>query len=99
MKKYPRSQLFNFVKKSAAVLLALEVGLFGGVYYVYHRMNTDRDFRYYMSNNYSSGLEVFYSVGEFFNNKDQTRQFDQHIWSKQFPAIREKQEESVAKQE
>ncbi|KAK8721041.1 hypothetical protein OTU49_012960 [Cherax quadricarinatus] len=99
MKKYPRSQLFSFIKKSAAVLFALEVGAFGGLYYVYNRMNTDRDFRYYMSNNYSFGLEVFYSVGEYLNKQDKTREFDQHIWSKQFPVSDSKREESLVKQE
>lgn len=42
MRRHPRSRLFNFIKKGAAVLFAVEVGVFSGVYYVYHRMNTDR---------------------------------------------------------
>ncbi|XP_042238962.1 uncharacterized protein LOC121877328 isoform X2 [Homarus americanus] len=99
MRKYPQSRLFNFIKKSAAVLLAVEVGIFGGIYYVYHRMNTDRDFRYYMNNSYTFGLEAFYSVGEFFNKQDRTRQLDQRVWAKQFPVIGNKLEESPEKQE
>ncbi|KAK4317037.1 hypothetical protein Pmani_011849 [Petrolisthes manimaculis] len=85
MRKPPRPQTFNFIKKGAAVLLAVEVGIFGGIYYVYHRMNTDRDYRYYMSRNYSSALEVFYSVGEYFNTKDQTRRLDQRVWAAEYP--------------
>ncbi|KAK3884591.1 hypothetical protein Pcinc_011147 [Petrolisthes cinctipes] len=93
MRKLPRPQTFNFIKKGAAVLLAVEVGIFGGIYYVYHRMNTDRDYRYYMSRNYSSALEVFYSVGEYFNTKDQTRQLDQRVWTAEYP---EKSSEQAA---
>ncbi|KAK8384545.1 hypothetical protein O3P69_014252 [Scylla paramamosain] len=84
MKKYPRSQTVSLVKKGATALFVLEVGVFAGLYYVYHRMNTDRDFRYYMKNNYSTGLEAFYTVGEFMNSEDRTRRFDEAVWAQQF---------------
>lgn len=83
MRKQPKSQTISFIKKGAAFLLAAEVFAFAGCYYVYHRMNTDRDFRYYMKNNYPFALEGFYSVGEFFQSKDQTRKIDSNIWSVQ----------------
>lgn len=84
MRKYPKSQTVNLVKKGAGVLLILEIGAFGAFYHVYHRMNTERDFRYYMKNNYSFGLESYYQVGEFFDKNNRTRQLDEAIWAQQF---------------
>ncbi|KAK7070890.1 hypothetical protein SK128_019782 [Halocaridina rubra] len=85
MRKHPKSHTFRLIKKGAAILFAAEVTIFAGCYYVYHRMNTQRDFRHYMSNNYPYALEAYYSVGEFFNSANKTRQIDQNIWIKQFP--------------
>jgi len=85
MKKHPQPIVFGLIKKGAAFLLAAEVVLFGGSYYVYHRMNTERDFRHYMHQNYNFALESFYKVGEFANQADQTRLLDEAIWSKQYP--------------
>lgn len=87
MKKHPKSQTISFIKRGAAFLLGAELIAFSGCYYVYHRMNTDRDFRYYMNNNYPFGLEAYYSVGEFFQPLNQTRKFDQNIWANQYPGI------------
>lgn len=90
MRKQPRSQFINLVKKGAAAVFIAEVGAFGVCYYIYHHMNTDRDFRYYMKNNYSFALESFYTLGEYMNKTDQTRKIDNIIWSKQFPVISER---------
>jgi len=80
MRKQATPKLFNFVKKTAGIIFAAEVGAFGLCYYVYHRMNTDRDYRLYLRDNYSFALESFYSIGEFMNANDQTRKVDDMIW-------------------
>jgi len=85
MKKHAQPKIFGLIKKGAAYLLAAELVAFGGAYYVYHRMNTERDFRYYMHKNYNFALESFYTVGEYFQPANQTRLLDEAIWSKQHP--------------
>lgn len=97
MRKQPKSQFVNLVKKLAAAVFIAEVGAFGASYYFYHRMNTDRDFRYYMKNNFNFALESFYTLGEYMNKADQTRKIDHIIWSNQYPVISERQDDLAGK--
>ncbi|KAJ9594416.1 hypothetical protein L9F63_014141 [Diploptera punctata] len=52
------------IRLGAKVLLVAEGILFAVSYGIWYRMNTSRDFRLYMHNNYSSILEGYYKLGE-----------------------------------
>ncbi|XP_054759612.2 protein CEBPZOS-like [Lytechinus pictus] len=56
-----------------------EIGFFGAAYYVWHRMNTQQDFRKYMHESHPKVLELFYKGAEFGGFKD-ARQQDYATW-------------------
>ncbi|KAK9753444.1 hypothetical protein QE152_g1980 [Popillia japonica] len=60
--KGSKSQNIRFVRKAATVLFVAEGLFFLGCYGVWHKLNTDRDFRKYMHHNYPSTLEYYYSL-------------------------------------
>ncbi|PSN50188.1 hypothetical protein C0J52_06658 [Blattella germanica] len=64
LKKSPKPQYIRYIKGSAKVLFAVEAVLFAASYGIWYRMNTSRDFRLYMHNNYSWILEGYYKIGE-----------------------------------
>lgn len=70
---------WKFVKSSAKVLFVVEVFLFAGSYGVYHRMNTNREFRRYVNENYPFVLDYYYKVGEVIGNSN-LRQIDAARW-------------------
>lgn len=39
-------------------------------------------------------FSVYYSVGEFFNERDHTRRLDQQVWAQQFPVTGNKQQDN-----
>ncbi|XP_071484717.1 protein CEBPZOS-like [Diadema antillarum] len=64
--KYATPRLWTGMKW----LLYAEIGLFGAAYYVWHRMNTNQDFRKHMHEKHPTVLEVFYRAAEFGGIKD-----------------------------
>lgn len=79
LKKIPKPTIWRFVKTSAKTLFVIEAVLFACSYGIYYRMNTNRDFRQYMNDNFPYFLEGFYTVGELFGDKKQ-RELDANIW-------------------
>ncbi|GLH01926.1 Uncharacterized protein GBIM_07986 [Gryllus bimaculatus] len=81
MKKYPISTFRKTVAKVAGVLFVVEGLAFVGAYGVWHKMNTSRDFRYYMYNNHNWALEMFYKCGEFMSSTSSCRKADLLAWT------------------
>lgn len=77
--KTPKSGFWKFVKTSAKVLFVIEAVCFAGSYAVYHRMNTNREFRQYINENCPFLLDYYYKFGEFLGNS-KLREVDATIW-------------------
>jgi tubulin-specific chaperone C, putative len=70
-------KLFPFVK----AFIAFEVGLFLGSYYIFHRLSTQRDFRYYCHQNWKLSLEYYYKFLKLMGDKEeQLKRQDYEIW-------------------
>jgi len=82
MKKYPKgSGIRLFLRRLLGGAIIAESIAFVGTYYVYNRMNHDRDYRYYMSKNCNPILELYYQIGEFGNPRIKTREQDRLTWT------------------
>jgi len=79
----PRSEFLKYLVKSAKILFVLEVVSFGATYLVWHRMNTNRDFRQYMNDNFPIVLDGYYSFGEFMGRDSRIRAVDRAYWDNQ----------------
>ncbi|XP_070578277.1 protein CEBPZOS-like [Ptychodera flava] len=69
----------NRLKRGFKVLLVAEGVCFLGAYYVFHRMNTDQDYRHMMHKKWPSVLELFYKSAEWGGIKD-ARENDYKTW-------------------
>ncbi|VVC88145.1 uncharacterized protein LOC126968022 isoform X2 [Leptidea sinapis] len=75
----PKSKLKSILKWTAGTIFVVEVTGVAVTYGLWYRLNTERDFRLYMHNNYSWLLEGYYSIGERFGGL-KTREQDKIIW-------------------
>lgn len=82
LQKRPKSQLLKKFSGVLKTLFVAETILFAGSYYVWYRMNTSRDFRLFMHNNYSWALDGYYSIGEYLSHNDLRKQ-DIDIWDRE----------------
>lgn len=80
--KTPKSSTWKFIKGSAKIIFVAEVIGFAVSYGVYHRMNTSREFRLYVNENFPFALDYYYKIGETFGNNNQ-RQIDSTYWRAQ----------------
>lgn len=79
MKKYPRDVRFRFPRLFKG-FIALEIIVAAGSYLVWHRLNTSRNFRKLMHEEFPSVLEGYYSLGEKFDSTNNIRSSDLHFW-------------------
>ncbi|XP_055680857.1 uncharacterized protein LOC129788651 isoform X2 [Lutzomyia longipalpis] len=77
-----KSHLWKIFKRSLGIGLAAEFVFLAGSYAVWHRMNTNSEFRKYMNENFPFALEGFYRVGEFLGKGAEIRQLDNSEWNK-----------------
>lgn len=77
--KTPKPAFWKFLKGSAKVLFIAEAVCFAATYGVYYRMNTNREFRHYINENFPFALDYFYKVGEVLGNSN-LRQLDSVVW-------------------
>ncbi|CAH3014354.1 unnamed protein product [Porites evermanni] len=70
----------NFRKFVKAAIVG-EVVLCLGAYRVWHQMNTSRDYRKWMNENYPSILEAFYKTAEI-GGYSGAREADAEAWAK-----------------
>ncbi|XP_062549235.1 protein CEBPZOS [Armigeres subalbatus] len=71
------------IKKTALWLIAAEAIGFGVTYAGWYRLNTNRDFRHYVKENYPTILESYYQLGEFLGGDSAIRSLDEQIWVQQ----------------
>lgn len=71
------------VKRTALVLIAAEAIAFGVTYAGWYRLNTNRDLRHYVKENYPTVLESYYQVGEFLGGDSSIRNLDEQIWAQE----------------
>lgn len=71
------------VKKTALVLIVAEAIAFGVSYAGWYRLNTDRELRHYVKENYPTVLESYYQLGEFLSKDNSIRNLDNQIWAQQ----------------
>lgn len=71
------------IKKTALVLIAAEAIAFGVSYAGWYRLNTDREYRHYVKENYPTILESYYQIGEFLSKDSSIRKVDEQIWAQE----------------
>ncbi|XP_065095243.1 uncharacterized protein LOC135717203 [Ochlerotatus camptorhynchus] len=71
------------IKNTAKILIAVEAVAFGVTYAGWYRLNTSRDLRHYVKENYPVILESYYQVGEFLGGDTSIRTHDEQIWSQE----------------
>ncbi|XP_055539148.1 uncharacterized protein LOC129726460 [Wyeomyia smithii] len=73
----------KWIKKTAVFLIAAETIAFAVSYLGWHRLNTSRDFRHYVRDNYPLILESYYQVGEYIGGDEKIRRHDELIWKQE----------------
>ncbi|XP_055709671.1 protein CEBPZOS [Phlebotomus papatasi] len=81
IRKSEKSPVWKIIKRGIGIGIAAEVAFLVGSYAVWHRMNTNSDFRKYMHENYPYFLEGFYRVGELLGKGAEIRQLDATQWN------------------
>lgn len=81
MKKQPKRTFSSSIKKVIGIAVLAEFVAVVGSYLVYHKLNTDRDFRYYVKENYSPILEGYYKLGEYADSTNAMRKVDEKLWN------------------
>uniref|UniRef100_A0A1L8DD85 Uncharacterized protein n=1 Tax=Nyssomyia neivai TaxID=330878 RepID=A0A1L8DD85_9DIPT len=81
-KRKAESKLWKYFKRSLGIGLAAEVVFLAGSYAVWHRMNTNSDFRKYIHENFPFALEGYYKVGELLGKGAEIRQLDISQWNR-----------------
>lgn len=71
------------IKRTALVLIAAEAIAFGVSYAGWYRLNTDREYRHYVKENYPTILESYYQIGEFLSKDSSIRKVDEQIWAQE----------------
>lgn len=79
--KNPKPSYRKWIKRGALVLFVVEAVSFAASYGLWFRVNTDRDTREYLKNNYPSLLEAYYKTGEFIDSNSHIRQIDSAYWN------------------
>lgn len=81
LKKEPISKVAKTFKRGAAVIFIAELFGLAVCYKYWGQVNTDRDSRKYLRDNYPSILESYYKVGEFLDSQNRIRQIDIAYWN------------------
>ncbi|XP_044761016.1 uncharacterized protein LOC123318459 [Coccinella septempunctata] len=71
----------TWFKRGAITLFVAETFGFLFCYTLWNKVNTDRDSRKYLRDNYPSLLDSYYKVGEYFDSKNNIRQIDSAYWN------------------
>ncbi|XP_054743226.1 protein CEBPZOS [Anastrepha obliqua] len=79
LSKKPKPAFWKFVKGGAKTLFIAEAICFAVSYGVYYRMNTNREFRHYINENFPFVLDYYYKAGEVLGNSN-LRQIDSAVW-------------------
>uniref|UniRef100_A0A2M4AUA6 Uncharacterized protein n=1 Tax=Anopheles triannulatus TaxID=58253 RepID=A0A2M4AUA6_9DIPT len=83
LEKKARPGYRKIIKSSAKTLIVIEAILFAVSYAGWYRLNTNREFRYYVKENYPSVLEAYYQLGETISGDTSIRAYDEGIWQQE----------------
>uniref|UniRef100_A0A182JSZ4 Protein CEBPZOS n=1 Tax=Anopheles christyi TaxID=43041 RepID=A0A182JSZ4_9DIPT len=83
LQKKARPGYKKIIKTSAKTLIVVEALLFAVSYAGWYRLNTNREFRYYVKENYPSILEAYYQLGETLGSDKTIRTYDENIWQQE----------------
>uniref|UniRef100_A0A2M3ZB26 Uncharacterized protein n=1 Tax=Anopheles braziliensis TaxID=58242 RepID=A0A2M3ZB26_9DIPT len=83
LEKKARPGYRKIIKSSAKTLIVVEAILFAVSYAGWYRLNTNREFRYYVKENYPSILEAYYQIGESISGDTSIRAYDEGIWQQE----------------
>ncbi|KAG5893347.1 hypothetical protein JTB14_000113 [Gonioctena quinquepunctata] len=78
--KNPKPAYRKWLKRGALTLFVVEAACFAGSYFLWYKVNTKRDYRKYLHDNYPSILEIYYRTGETFDSQNKVRELDQAYW-------------------
>lgn len=79
MKKYPRTGGVKFPGLVKG-FIAFEILAAGGSYLIWRNLNTSRNFRKLMHEEFPFVLEGYYSLGEKFDSTNNIRSLDSQCW-------------------
>ncbi|XP_057651277.1 uncharacterized protein LOC130890892 [Diorhabda carinulata] len=80
--KNPKSATRKWFKRGVYTLIVIEGACFAGSYFIWYKINTNRDTRKYLFDNYPSILENYYKIGELIDSQNKIRQVDLAYWNK-----------------
>lgn len=83
LEKKSRPGYKKVIKNTAKVLFVAEAIAFAITYAGWHRLNTNREFRHYVKENYPSILEGYYQLGERISGDKAIRNHDELIWKQE----------------
>ncbi|XP_044254519.1 uncharacterized protein LOC123004999 [Tribolium madens] len=78
--KTPKSGFRRWLKRGAIFMFIGEGIAFAISYGVWYSVNTKREYRKYLHDNYPSILEYYYKIGETINSDNKIRQIDYAYW-------------------
>lgn len=81
--KNPKPTYRKLIKTGAKIFFVAEAIAFVGSYGLWYKLNTDRDFRLYMHQNYSSVLNTYYKIGEVLDSENKCRNLDLTVWQQE----------------
>lgn len=80
--KHPKPFYRRLLIKGAAALFVAEAAGFVGCYWVWTKLNSDREFRNTIRHKYPFVLDYYYKFGEVLGDS-KARQLDYDYWQKQ----------------
>ncbi|XP_035796120.1 uncharacterized protein LOC118468917 [Anopheles albimanus] len=83
LEKKARPGYRKIIKSSAKTLIVVEAILFAVSYAGWYHLNTNREFRHYVKENYPSVLEAYYQIGETVSGDTSIRAYDEGIWKQE----------------
>lgn len=81
--KTPKSNFKKWFKRGFVTVVVIESLGFLGAYGIWYKVNTERDFRRYLRDNYPAALEFYYKTGELIDSSCKIREVDQAVWTGQ----------------
>ncbi|KAK9885733.1 hypothetical protein WA026_012502 [Henosepilachna vigintioctopunctata] len=79
--KTPKNSFRKWFKRGVITIFCIETAAFVISYNIWLKVNTDRESRKYLRDNFPFLLEVYYRTGEYIDSSSKIRQIDTAHWS------------------
>lgn len=83
LQKASRPGYKRVIKNTAKFFIVAEAIAFAATYAGWYRLNTSRETRHYVKENFPAILESYYQVGEFISGDRSIRNHDELIWKQE----------------